>query len=307
MPLVSAWPSRSTASQFCVMSALCVAWGGNQVAAKFALADFGPMTQCALRNGHRRGPGRALCRAGAAAGFSARWHALRRRRCRRSVRARVRVAVLRGRAHDGGERGRVPVHGAVLRRARRGRVSAAETAVGQAMGRRRLRFCRRRARASIGPAEGRAWSAICWRWRPARPGERLRCHQGDAAADDRSDARCCSIRSSWRRALRAAGVVARRAVSARAFGRRASRRCSIRRCWWSASPIWFGSGCLKRYRAPELSALTFISPVVGVLEGWLALGERPTPIFVAGARRRRRRHRAAELAGAGAAAGGLKR
>ncbi len=43
--------------------------------------------------------------------------------------------------------------------------------------------------------------------------------------------------------------------------------------------IWFW--LLKRYRAPELSALTFISPVVGVLEGWLALGERPGPIFVA--------------------------
>jgi drug/metabolite transporter (DMT)-like permease len=34
-----------------LMSALATAWGGNQVAAKFALADFGPMTQCALRSG----------------------------------------------------------------------------------------------------------------------------------------------------------------------------------------------------------------------------------------------------------------
>src|ERR1700722_18270315 len=34
-----------------LMSALAVAWGGNQGAAKFALADFGPMTQCALRSG----------------------------------------------------------------------------------------------------------------------------------------------------------------------------------------------------------------------------------------------------------------
>jgi drug/metabolite transporter (DMT)-like permease len=41
--------------------------------------------------------------------------------------------------------------------------------------------------------------------------------------------------------------------------------------------IWFW--LLKAYRAPELSALTFLSPVVGVLEGWAALGERPTPIF----------------------------
>ena len=41
--------------------------------------------------------------------------------------------------------------------------------------------------------------------------------------------------------------------------------------------VWFW--LLTRYRAPELSALTFISPVVGVVEGWLALGERPTPAF----------------------------
>jgi drug/metabolite transporter (DMT)-like permease len=41
---------------------------------------------------------------------------------------------------------------------------------------------------------------------------------------------------------------------------------------------WFQ--LLRSYRAPELSALTFISPVVGVLEGWLLLGETPTPAFL---------------------------
>ena len=42
--------------------------------------------------------------------------------------------------------------------------------------------------------------------------------------------------------------------------------------------VWFW--ILKRYRAAELSALTFISPVVGVLEGWALLGETPNPSFL---------------------------
>lgn len=42
---------------------------------------------------------------------------------------------------------------------------------------------------------------------------------------------------------------------------------------------WFW--LLRVYRAAELSAFTFVTPVVGVLAGWLALGERPTPAFLA--------------------------
>jgi drug/metabolite transporter (DMT)-like permease len=34
-----------------LMAVLCGSWGFNQVAAKFAFADFGPMTQAALRSG----------------------------------------------------------------------------------------------------------------------------------------------------------------------------------------------------------------------------------------------------------------
>jgi drug/metabolite transporter (DMT)-like permease len=41
---------------------------------------------------------------------------------------------------------------------------------------------------------------------------------------------------------------------------------------------WFR--LLKRYRAPEFSALTFISPVVGALEGWAMLGETPNGSFL---------------------------
>lgn len=42
---------------------------------------------------------------------------------------------------------------------------------------------------------------------------------------------------------------------------------------------WFW--LLRVYRAAELSAFTFLSPVVGVLAGWLVLGERLTVGFVA--------------------------
>lgn len=43
--------------------------------------------------------------------------------------------------------------------------------------------------------------------------------------------------------------------------------------------IWFW--LLRVYRAAELSAFTFVTPIVGVLAGWLVLGERLTPAFVA--------------------------
>ena len=42
---------------------------------------------------------------------------------------------------------------------------------------------------------------------------------------------------------------------------------------------WFW--LLRIYRAAELSAFTFVTPVVGVLAGWLVLGERLTPAFIA--------------------------
>ena len=42
---------------------------------------------------------------------------------------------------------------------------------------------------------------------------------------------------------------------------------------------WFW--LLRIYRAAELSAFTFVTPIVGVLAGWLVLGERLTPAFLA--------------------------
>jgi drug/metabolite transporter (DMT)-like permease len=43
--------------------------------------------------------------------------------------------------------------------------------------------------------------------------------------------------------------------------------------------VWFW--LLRVYRAAELSAFTFVTPVLGVLAGWLVLGERVTLAFVA--------------------------
>jgi len=44
-------------------------------------------------------------------------------------------------------------------------------------------------------------------------------------------------------------------------------------------PLWFW--LLRRYRAAELSAFTFSTPIVGVFAGWLTLGESLTPGFLA--------------------------
>ena len=41
--------------------------------------------------------------------------------------------------------------------------------------------------------------------------------------------------------------------------------------------LWFW--VLKRYAAPQLSAFTFISPLVGVFAGWLAFGDEVTAGF----------------------------
>jgi drug/metabolite transporter (DMT)-like permease len=43
--------------------------------------------------------------------------------------------------------------------------------------------------------------------------------------------------------------------------------------------IWFW--LLRVYRAAELSAFTFVTPVLGVLAGWLVLGEHMTLAFLA--------------------------
>ena len=278
-----------------VMIALCVAWGGNQVAAKIALADFGPMTQCALRNGlgavlrrrlRRSRRGRRCCAATArwrwacAAGalftleFVFLFFAVERTTAASAVvflfTAPFFVAL--------GAVAFLPAE----RLAPRQWLGVALAFVGVALG-----FYRPDGGSTCGDA-----LALAGRRRLGRDDA---AHQGDAAAGDRPDQdaalsgrrRDAAFARRWR-----CGLANR--FAARVPRLSASRRCSIRRCWWSASPISIWFWILTRYRAPELSALTFISPVVGVLEGWLALGETADAGVSAGARRRRRRHRAAE-------------
>jgi drug/metabolite transporter (DMT)-like permease len=43
--------------------------------------------------------------------------------------------------------------------------------------------------------------------------------------------------------------------------------------------LWFW--ILRRYAAPQLSAFTFVSPLVGVFAGWLVFGDQATPGFAA--------------------------
>ena len=43
--------------------------------------------------------------------------------------------------------------------------------------------------------------------------------------------------------------------------------------------LWFW--VLRRYAAPQLSAFTFVSPLVGVFAGWFAFGDAMTPAFAA--------------------------
>jgi drug/metabolite transporter (DMT)-like permease len=42
--------------------------------------------------------------------------------------------------------------------------------------------------------------------------------------------------------------------------------------------LWFWM--VRTYRAGELSALTFLTPIFGVLAGWLLLGEMLSPGFI---------------------------
>src|SRR5947209_4183330 len=172
-----------------VMIALSSTWGGNQVAAKIALHDFGPITQCALRNG----AGAALVAAYAAV--------FRPQVFRRDGTLALGLAV--------------------------GALYALEFIL--------LFFAVERttaARAIVATSISAPLALMLGEPFPARP---------SAAAVS---------------ALLYQGVL----VVGFTY------------------LIWFW--ILKRYRAPELSALTFVSPVVGVLAGWLLLRETPTPLFL---------------------------
>src|SRR5579863_5772106 len=261
-----------------LMSVLCVVWGGNQVAAKLALADFGPMTQCALRNGIG-----ALCvaayaawrrpnvfrrdanfGAGVAAGvlftveFVALFFAVERTTAASAVvflfTAPFFVAL--------GAIAFLPAE----RLARRQWLGVAVAFGGVAFG-----FYRPGAGSSLtGDAlallAGAAWGAttLLIKATPLR--------SMDPTTTLLYQIVVATLLSTplaiW---LREPAPLSPSALAVAAILYQSVLVVGVTYVTW----FWL----LSRYRAPELSALTFISPIVGVLEGWLALGERPTPAF----------------------------
>ncbi len=262
-----------------VMSVLCVAWGGNQVAAKIALADFGPMTQCALRNGI----GAILVALYAVA--------LRPEVFRRDGTAALGVfvgvlftlefvflffAVERTTAASAvvflftapffvalGAVALLPAE----RLAPRQWLGVVVAFVGVALG-----FYRPAAGSSffgdaLALAAGAAWGATtlvikATRFKALDPTKTLLYQVIVATLLSAPLAFWLGEPFPWRPSGAAVAALLYQAVFVVAI----------------TYLIWFW--ILKRYRAPELSALTFISPVVGVLEGWLMLGETPTPSFL---------------------------
>ncbi len=102
-----------------LMAILSFSWGCNQIAAKIAFADFAPVTQSALRSGIGSLNSARLCLARETRSLSPRRDAACRASCRPLVRRRIHRAFRRGADHDGGQRDRLSVHGAVFRGARR--------------------------------------------------------------------------------------------------------------------------------------------------------------------------------------------
>jgi drug/metabolite transporter (DMT)-like permease len=262
-----------------VMILLCVAWGGNQVAAKFALADFGPMTQCALRNGigavvvmvyalalrpgalRRDGTGWLGLFVGVlfTLEFVLLFFAVERTTAASSVvflfTAPFFVAI--------GAMAVLPDE----RLAPRQWLGVVVAFLGVALG-----FFR--------PAEGS--TAL---------GDLLALGAGAGWGGT-----TLLIKGTRLRAIDPTRTLLYQVVTATVL--------SAPLALWLHEPfplrpsaaalagllyqgvfvtgitylIWFW--ILKRYRAPELSALTFISPVVGVLAGWVLLGETPNPSFL---------------------------
>jgi drug/metabolite transporter (DMT)-like permease len=261
------------------MCALCALWGGNQVAAKLALADFGPMTQCALRNaiGAVLVVGFAALRRpqafrrdgvfveGVAAGvlftleFVFLFFAVERTTAASAVvflfTAPFFVAL-----------GAIAVLPSERLRPRQW-AGVALAFLGVALG-----FYRPTAGSNLfGDAlallAGAAWGATTLLIKATRlarmePTKTLLYQVAVAALLSAPLAFWLGEPAPWRPSAIAVAAVLYQSVLVVGF----------------SYLVWFW--LLTRYRAPELSALTFISPLVGVGEGWLALGERPNPAFV---------------------------
>ena len=262
-----------------VMIALCVAWGGNQVAAKIALADFGPMTQCALRNGlgailvaiyaavtrpNVLRPDGALW-LGVIAGilftleFVFLFFAVERTTAASAVvflfTAPFFVAL--------GAVACLPAE----KLAPRQWVGVAVAFVGVAFGFYRPAVGSSLAGDALALAAGAAWGATtllikATRLKTIDPTKTLLYQIVVATA-------LCAPLAAW---LGEPFPLAPSAVAVAALLYQAVLVVGVTYLVW----FWI----LTVYRAPELSALTFISPVIGVLEGWLALGEKPTPAFL---------------------------
>ena len=261
-----------------LMIGLCVAWGGNQVAAKIALVDFGPMTQCALRNGigavvvliyalalrpdaFRRD---GTLAAGLAVGvlfaleFILLFFAVARTTASSAVvflfTAPFFVAL--------GALAFLPAERLSVRQW----VGVAIAFVGVAFG-----FYRPGSGASLvgcvlALLAGAAWGGTtliikATELRRIDPTKTLLYQVVVAVLLSAPLAYGLGEKMPWRPSAAALASLLYQAVFV----------VGITYLAW----FWL----LKSYRAAELSALTFLSPVVGVLAGWALLGERPTPAF----------------------------
>ena len=254
---------------------LCIVWGFNQVVVKLALPDVGPIAQTGIRSGIG-----ALCviayalftrrrvfevdgteAAGALAGalFTAEFIALYES-LRFTTAARATVFIYAAPFF-------VAVGAAFLLRDERLRpiqwVGLAFAFLGVVCG-----FVGRTTRGKLHGRRARAPGRI-----PVGGDDHR--HQGDAAEAHRSDQgaalsdRICCARCA------ACGVRFRRSVAD------ASDETSAAALLWQgvvvagiSYALWFWT--LTRYAVAELSAFTFITPLVGVLAGWLVFGETVT-------------------------------
>ena len=260
-----------------LMSVLCVAWGGNQVAAKIALHDFGPMTQCALRNG----VGAALV-GGYCVAF------------RRQVFARDGTRALGVAAGVLFTLEFVLLFFAVERTTAASAVVFVFTAP----------FFVALGAVVLLPQERLA----PWQWGGvalAFLGVALGFYRPTGSLF--GDVLALGAAAAWGATtllIKATRLKLMDPTKTLLYQIVVATLLSLPLALWLGEPyparpsaaavaallyqgvlvvgvtylVWFW--LLQRYRAPELSALTFLSPVVGVLEGWWVLGETPTPTFL---------------------------
>ena len=200
----------------------------------------------------------------------------RRRAVHRGIRRALQIAAL----DDGVAGDRVHLRRAVLRRPRRGVSAEGRALAARAMGGAGAGFRRGRARHD--------------RSNPGRRPRRRRAGVAGGGAVGRHDARDQGDAAQARRPGQGAVLPDRGRGASCAPDRLRPRRAAaghvssttIALLLWQGVAVvgvsyslWFW--VLKRYAAPQLSAFTFVSPLVGVFAGWLVFGDRITPAFSA--------------------------